>query len=388
MIYRGKDPNTQKVVECEVADGKITRLSASTPGKRGANDVGGDDVYLSPGFIDIQVNGFGGVDLESRTVTPGDVVKVMEAQWPFGVTQFLPTIVTGSAERICRGLRAVADAVEQSSQTRAAVPGIHLEGPYFCPDEGPRGAHPVEHVRKPTWEEFRKFQDAARGMITMVTLAPEIEGALPFIERLSSEGIIPAIGHCNAKEADIDAAIKAGAKISTHLGNGSHNMLPRHANYIQMQLSRDELWASLITDGHHLPPYFVKNAVRAKHVDRCILTTDAMSGAGAPPGRYRIDQIEVVVGPDKMVRHPVSACLAGSAATLDDCISNVIRWAGISLAEGLAMATAHPAQLLGLKSYGLAMGKAANLVLFRRDDGGLKVTHTVLNGTVVFGKSR
>lgn len=388
MIFRGKDPNTQKVVECEVADGKIARLSASTTGKLGTQVVGGNDVYLAPGFIDIQVNGFGGVDLESDTVTPEDVVKVMETQWPYGVTQFLPTITTGSSERICRGLRAVADAVEKSSNARAAIPGIHLEGPYFCPDEGPRGAHPLEHVRKPTWEEFRKFQEAARGMITMVTLAPEIEGAIPFIERLASEGIIPAIGHCNAKESDIDAAIKAGAKISTHLGNGSHNMLPRHANYLQMQLSRDELWASLITDGHHLPPYFVKNAVRAKQVSRCILTTDAISAAGAPPGRYRIGQIEVVVGPDKMVRHPVSACLAGSAATLDDCITNVIRWAEISLAEGLAMATTHPAQLLGLKTHGLAVGKAANLVLFRWDDGGMKVTHTVLNGAVVFGKTR
>jgi len=382
MILRGKDVARGALLECEIAERRISRIGpARGPAPKGC--IGGEDLFLAPGMIDIQVNGFGGTDLESPKLTPEGVAAVMKAQWPFGVTQFLATIVTGSTERICHGLRAIADAVETFPQVRAAVPGIHLEGPYFCPDEGPRGAHPLEHVRKPAWPEFENFQEAARGMITMVTLAPEVEGAIPFIERLASEGIIPAIGHTNARESDIDAAIKAGANISTHLGNGSHNLLPRHANYIQAQMARDELWASLIADGHHLPPFFVKNLVRAKQVQRCILTTDAMSAAGAPPGRYSVGQFEVVVGPDRLVRHPVSACLAGSAATLDDCVSNVVRWAGIPLADGLAMATTHPAKLLGLKSAGIEAGKAANLVLFRWN-GGMQVTHTILNGELVY----
>jgi N-acetylglucosamine-6-phosphate deacetylase len=382
MILRGKDPETDRLIECEVADSKITRIGPAS-GQPPGGCLGGDDVYLAPGMFDIQVNGFGGTDLLSPTVTPEDVVAVMKAQWPYGVTQFLATITTGSTEKMCRGLRAVADAVEKSPQARAAIPGIHLEGPYFCPDEGPRGAHPVEHLRQPDWAEFERFQEAARGLIRMVTLSPEREGAVPFIERLAGAGIIPALGHLNAAEADIDAAIKAGAKISTHLGNGSHGMLPRHANYIQMQLARDELWASLIADGPHLPWYFVKNLVRAKQVQRCILTTDAISAAGAPPGRYRVGYMEVVVGADRVVRHPVLNCLAGSSVTLDQCVWNVVRWAGISLADGLAMATALPARLLGLKSFGLEPGKAANLILFRWSDG-MQVTHTIVNGEVVF----
>jgi N-acetylglucosamine-6-phosphate deacetylase len=382
MILRGNDVASGKLLECEVVAGKIARVQTAK-GRAPTGCLGGANHYLAPGMIDIQVNGFAGTDLLSDGLTRDDVLKVMQAQWRYGVTQFLPTVTTAAADRIRYRLRTIADTVASSPRARAAIPCIHLEGPYFCADEGPRGAHPLEHIRKPSWNEFESFQEAARGLIKMVTLAPEVEGAIPFIERLASKGIIPAIGHTNSKESDIDAAIRAGAKISTHLGNGSHNMLPRHANYLQMQIARDELWASLITDGPHLPPYFVKNLVRAKQPGRCILTTDAISAAGAGPGRYRVGYMEVVVGADRVVRHPVLNCLAGSAATLDDCVTNVVRWAGISLAEGLAMATTQPAKLLGLKSHGLAAGKAANLILFRWGKK-MEVTHTILAGEVVF----
>lgn len=382
LTVRGRDAGTGRLLECEIRGGQIVRMRAAS-GRAPRGCVGGNDLYLSAGFMDIQVNGFAGTDLESPTVNAEDVLRVTRSQWPYGVTRYLPTIVTGSGDRIRRGLRAVADAVAQFPEVRAGVAGIHLEGPYFCPEEGPRGAHPLEHVRPPSWEEFRTFQRAARGLIRMVTLAPEQPGAIPFIRRLAAAGVVPAIGHHNAREEDIDAAIRAGAKICTHLGNGSHNVLPRHANYLQMQLARDELWASFITDGQHLPWYFFKNAVRAKGVSRCVVITDAMSAAGGPPGRYRIGDTEVVVGPDRVVRHPVSACLAGSAGTLDQCVTNAIRWAGLTLAEGLAMVTSQPAKLLGLRSHGLARGKAAYLTLFRWRDR-LEVTHTIVGGKLVF----
>lgn len=384
MIVRGKDPFTQQLLDCEIADGKIARLTPAR-GRAPAGALGGDDHHLAPGMIDIQVNGFGGIDLLSPTLTTEDVHGVMRAQWKYGVTQFLATIVTGSTEKITHGMKTVAAAIGQSPEVRAAVPGIHLEGPYFCPDDGPRGAHLLEYIRKPNWAEFERWQEAARGLIRMVTLAPEVEGAIPFIERLTDGDIIPAIGHTNLGETNLAAAVKAGAKISTHLGNGSHNMMPRHANYIQMQMACDDLWASLITDGHHLPPCFVKNMVRSKTPGRCVLTTDAISAAGAPPGRYKVGLFEVVVGADRRVRSPHSNSLAGSAVTLDECVSNVVRWTGLSLAEGLAMATTLPAKLLGLKSHGLAEGRAANLILFRWD-GTMKITHTILVGNLVYSK--
>lgn len=382
MIFRGKDPGSQQVLECEVEKGKIVSLQPANKPPR-TDCIGGDRVYLAPGLFDIQVNGFGGTDLRSPTLTVEEVLNVTRTQWPFGTTQYLATITTNSFERICHGLKTVADAMEQIDAVRAGVVGIHLEGPYLTDEDGPRGAHPREYVRKPNWDEFQKFQEAARGHIHMVTLAPELEGALPLIERLAAGGIVVALGHTNAGEAEFDAAIKAGAQISTHLGNGAHSVLPRHANYIQMQLARDELWASFIADGHHLPPYFVKNLVRAKGVERCVLTTDCICAAGAPLGRYRSGDLIVEVGPDRMVRCPGQDCLAGSAATLDECVTNAVRWAGISLAQGVAMASSQPAKLMGWKSFGLEVGKPANLILFQWN-GGMKVTHTVVQGEVVF----
>jgi N-acetylglucosamine-6-phosphate deacetylase len=228
-------------------------------------------------------------------------------------------------------------------------------------------------------------------MIRLLTLAPEVEGAIPFIEKATHSGVVVAIGHTAAKRESIQAAIGAGARLSTHLGNGSHAMLPRHQNYVWEQLAADELWASFIVDGHHLPPSVVKCLIRAKGINRSILTSDAIAAAGMPPGRYRLGDIEVVVSPDFKVERPETAgsgYLAGSALELLRGVENVIRFARIGLPEAVQMASQNPATLLGISDRvgRIEMGREANLILFQWDvnSGRLTLKSTIQCGEMVY----
>jgi N-acetylglucosamine-6-phosphate deacetylase len=247
--------------------------------------------------------------------------------------------------------------------------GFHVEGPWISPLDGPRGAHPVEHVRPPSFDEFQQFQEAADGNIRLLTLAPETEGSLQVIEQLVEAGVVVAIGHTAANEQQIRNAIHAGATMSTHLGNGSHNQVPRHENYIIYQMAADELWASLIVDGIHLPPAFVKVAIRAKGIGRSILTTDAVPPAGCPPGIYRFGHLEVELTPQGRVELTDSRRLAGSALRMDRALVNLMRFAGLPLPDALQAATCNAARgihLEGRKGF-LQPGDLADLILFRFD---------------------
>ncbi len=377
----GRICGSDAVSVIELEDGRISDVR---PFKEGATDarpgaLGGPDLTVAPALMDIQVNGFGGRsvgDAESAE----DVARVVESLHGVGVGLYCPTVTTRSAEDICSALRTLASACEDPSVARATA-GIHLEGPYISEEDGPRGAHPREHARDPDWDEFRRFQDAAGGRIRIVTLAPERPGAIEFIEKLAAAGLVPAIGHTGADTAAIEAAVKAGALLSTHLGNGAHAMLPRHPNYIWDQLAADELWISIIPDGHHLPPAVVKCMVRAKGIGRTILVSDAVWCAGLPPESVRLETERVEMSPDGAVRLKGTPFLAGSALELSAGVANAVRFAGVSLAEAVRMATLNPAQLLGLDGrVGMVeAGKDATLMLFRWDEGQSTIeTHAVL----------
>jgi N-acetylglucosamine-6-phosphate deacetylase len=225
-------------------------------------------------------------------------------------------------------------------------------------------------VRPPDWDEFRRFQEAAGGHIRLVTLAPEHDGALPFIERLVASGVVVALGHTAASGQRIREAVAAGARLSTHLGNGCHALLPRHENYLWEQLAEDGLWASLICDGHHLPAPLVRCFVRIKTPARLILTCDAGSLASMPPGRYRDWDQELEVLPLGKIVVPGTPFLAGSGVYTDRCLSVILRWTGVSLAEALDMAGARPRALLGFPPRRLEVGQPADLVLFEWEEGG------------------
>jgi len=384
MLIVGRLYGSQEVSVVQVEGESIVSVRAAGEAPpSGPGVVGGAALLLAPALLDIQVNGFGGHDLNSAETRAEDVVAVVEALRATGVGLFCPTVCTNHPDAMLSCLRAIAEACKEQ-QIAASIAGVHVEGPYISPEDGPRGAHPLEHVRDPDWDEFRRFQDAAGGRIRIVSLAPERPGALPFIERLAAEGVIPAIAHTDATPADIHAAISAGARLSTHLGNGSHAVLPRHPNYIWEQLAADELWASIIPDGHHLPPSVVKCMVRAKGIERTILVSDAVRYAGLEPGEYRSGDQTVELTPDGKVRLKGTPYLAGSALELSSGVANAVRFAGVSLPDALKMATLNPARLLGIEErYGtIEPGKEASLLLFEWDrrEQSLAVRGTFVRG--------
>ena len=298
------------------------------------------------GLFDLQVNGFGGVDFMDPVATPEDLYRAIEKLRGTGVTRFLATLVTSSFERFAKCAKTLARV------GHPAMAGFHMEGPYLSPEDGPRGAHPRQYVVGASIEDFSRRQDAAEGRIKLVTLAPEAPGGIELIEHLAGLGIRAAIGHTAGPPERIRDAVKAGATLSTHLGNGCANQLPRHPNILWEQLAADELLASLIVDGHHLPPATVKAMVRAKTPQRVLLVTDAVAPAGCAPGTYVINGMRVVLSPDGRVAQPGASCLAGSAATLDRAVANAVKFTGLPLEEILPMASSRPARYLGLEPAG------------------------------------
>jgi N-acetylglucosamine-6-phosphate deacetylase len=321
--------------------------------------------WIAPGFIDIQINGYGGQEFSAADLTVEKVAEIVRAVAGFGVAKLLPTATTHSPDTLAHAMRTVAAACETDPEVAGRVAGIHLEGPFISPEEGVRGAHPLEHIRPPDWDEFQRLQEAAGGRIRLLTLAPEQPEALRLIERLADHGVVVALGHTAASGEAIRAAVDAGARLSTHLGNGCHQMLPRHHNYVWEQLAEDRLWASLIGDGHHLPPAMVKTFVRAKTPERCLLVSDMSGQAGLPPGRHAggLCDVEILPG-GRLVIAGQRELLAGAAAPIGEGIANVMAMAGLSLAQAVAMASTRPAELLGLEPGGLEPGDPAELVLF------------------------
>jgi N-acetylglucosamine-6-phosphate deacetylase len=267
--------------------------------------------------------------------------------------------------------------------------GFHVEGPHISPDDGPRGAHPRRWVRKPDVDEFHRWQEAAGGHVRLVTVAPEWPESPGYIEALTDAGVVISIGHTNATGKQIGDAVSAGATMSTHLGNGAHQILQRHPNYIWEQLAEDRLTASFIVDGIHLPAAFLKPALRAKGIARSVLVTDASSPAGAKPGRYTLGEQEVDLTPDNRVVLAGQDKLAGSALRMDRGVENLMKLTGMSLADAVTMATANPARAGGVpnRSNGLTAGDRADFIQFRFDPAtrGIEVVATYVSGRRVYG---
>jgi N-acetylglucosamine-6-phosphate deacetylase len=299
-----------------------------------------------PGLFDLQVNGFGGIDFNGTDLTSSRVAEALDRVRATGVTRCLPTLITSSLDQFARNARVIA------RTPHPAIAGLHMEGPYLSAADGPRGAHPREHVRAASIEDFNRRQDAADGRIVLVTLAPEVPGALPLIEHLVASGVRTAIGHTAATPGQIGEAVAAGATLATHLGNGCAQMLPRHPNVIWELLAADAVFASLIADGHHLPPATIKAMVRAKSPRRTVLVTDAVAAAGCAPGRYAIGGVDGDLDEDGRVSLPGTPYLAGSSLTMDRAIANTARFTGLPIDQVIPMATTIPAGYLGMTAAG------------------------------------
>lgn len=353
------------------------------------------DEFVSPGLIDVQVNGFAGIDYNDPLSSHEAIAESIRAQFRTGVTRFFPTIITGPEQRITAALRNLVAAkmeFERNGMPEAhAIEAFHVEGPHISPETGPRGAHPQEHVRPPDIEEFKRWQEAAGGGIRLVTLSPEWDDAPAYIKALTRSGVVASIGHTKATSAQIDAAVDAGATMSTHLGNGAHSVLPKTENYIWEQLAHDRLAASFILDGIHIPAPFFRSAVRAKGVERSILVTDAVMPALCKPGFYRLGEVEVELRSNDSVVLRGQERLAGSALRLDRAIGNSIRLGEITLLDALAMATVNPARTgrIAARQRGLTPGEKADLIRFRWDASKFwfEVMETIVAGSTVYNNA-
>jgi N-acetylglucosamine-6-phosphate deacetylase len=382
MIISGILPDRAHSATISIAGGKVTQIE-SFPVTAGTSPL----PIVAPGFIDAQVNGLGGIAFNDPKITTPQIETVTQRLWETGVAGYLPTLVTDSLSNMGRSVSAIARA-SRESRAGLSILGIHLEGPFLSPEDGPRGAHPLEHIRPPNWDEFRRLQDAADNKIRLLTVAPETPGAIEFIARVAGSGVRVALGHTAADTDCIRRAIEAGACMSTHLGNAAHDQLQRHRNYVYDQLAADELWASLIVDGHHLPPGLVKVFVRAKTPRRVILVSDAALWAGLPAGVYSWGHCDVEVREDGWIGVVGQPRLAGSGLLLCRGIENVVRFAGVTLAEAVLMASAHPAEMLGVapRLGTIEVGSDATLTVVDWDDvaGAMHIRQTVIGGETVY----
>ncbi|CAG7595824.1 N-acetylglucosamine-6-phosphate deacetylase [Paenibacillus solanacearum] len=364
VSVKGKHYRTGQPVEITMEDGRITGVLPWTA------DKPADDIpWIGPGLVDLQLNGYRAMDFNAHPIPSGTTHNVTRALWNEGVTAYYPTVITGSDERIASAVAAIASEAEEDPVTKSCVAGIHLEGPFISPEDGARGAHDKAYVKAPDWDLMQRWQEAARGLIRIVTVSPEWPEAPDFIRRCADAGIVVSVGHTNATPEQIRSAAEAGATMVTHFGNGAHPVLPRHPNYLWEQLASDPLWACVIADGFHLPDAVLK-VVRKVKEERMLLVSDAVSLSGMPPGAYDMPVGGQVVLTEEGRLHLAHdpRLLAGSAQLLPWGISHLIRKGICDLADAWDAASVHPAAKLGLPSAkGLQAGAPADVAVMEWD---------------------
>ena len=322
--------------------------------------------FVGPGLCDIQVNGFKGIWFSSETLTIDNVETVIHWYLERGLTLCLPTLITNSAAAIEHGLATIRAARDRSPLLRQVIAGCHVEGPWISPEDGPRGAHPVKHVRPADFSEFCRWQQVSGNLVRMVTVAPEVPNAINVVKQIVKSGVHVSIGHTAATPTEIAAFIDAGATLGTHLGNGCSGLIPRHHNVFWPQLADDRLTCSVIADGCHVPDAMLNCIVRCKSLDRLILTSDVSGFGGCPVGRYRTGAVEVEVLDDgRIVVAGQTQFLAGSGVTTGDCVARFMSACNVPLHAAWDLASTKPASLLDSRSGFLQEGQSARLTVFR-----------------------
>ncbi len=342
-----------------VEDGEISEVTSRStkevPGNASLVDFG--DAVLAPGFLDIHMHGGTGVDL--MRASPSDLPRLGKFLATHGVTGYFPTTVAAPLDATCAALGRLADAIEAAvndKSVEARPLGIHLEGPFLSHKR--RGVHPPENLVAPTIEIFDRFWQAARGHVRMLTIAPEIDGAMEVIAEAARRKVCVSIGHSDALMPIAQDAVKAGARHATHTFNAMRPLDHRDPGIIGEVLSDDRISADIIVDGIHVEPHVVKVFLRAKGHERAVLITDAISATGMPDGRYLLGPIEVDVKDGKCTS---GGSLAGSVLTMDRAVRNVMQFSDWSLRDAVRAATLNPAQAAGLQGQGaLVPGAAAD----------------------------
>jgi N-acetylglucosamine-6-phosphate deacetylase len=347
-------------------------------------------IFCTMGLFDTQINGYLGRGFKDVDLGPEGVRDLCWSIALSGSTTFLPTVTTDALGTMRQAMANIDAACRAYPDVAAMVPGIHQEGPWISPADGPRGAHPLRHVRRPDYAAFEQLQAAAGGRIRLLTLAPEVDGAIDMIERVAGSGVVVALGHHQADGTSIRRAVEAGARTVTHLGNGCSTTMPRHPNLLWQQAAEDRLYAGIIADGHHLPAETVKVFYRAKPEDRLILVSDAVGMAGAPPGLYRSGDAIAELTPEGRYGFYRSPILIGAVVPLARCLANLTRFVdeGQTPAAYVDRATSVPATLFGLSEIaaGMAPGAWATFVVWRwdREVPNLVPQRIVIRGRTVY----
>jgi N-acetylglucosamine-6-phosphate deacetylase len=300
------------------------------------------------GLVDLQVNGYAGVDFNGPRLTPDELDHALHAMLRAGVTHCLPTLITATEAELADRLHALDRAIRGSRLGSLMVLGIHLEGPFLNPTQGYAGCHPAPAMVTPDPAVLERLMAEIATPIRLLTLAPELPDAIPLIDWASRRGIVTAMGHTAADHDTVRRAADAGLSLSTHLGNALPQPQPKFLNPLIAQLAEDRLCASFIADGIHIPPHALRVLLRAKGLERSILVTDATAAADTPPGLYDFAGMRIEHAADGSVRVPGSPVLAGSALRLDQAVRNIAGWGFASACEAIAMASTRPAALLGL----------------------------------------
>ena len=342
--------------------------------------------WLAPGLFDLQINGYMGYDFNSDELTASNVQAITKALLQIGVTAYLPTIITNSDENISKLIGVIVEACHIDELTRSCIKGIHIEGPFISPVDGARGAHDIQYVKAPCWELVSRWQQEAQGLIKLITISPEWDKAESFIRQCVENGIEVSIGHTTANSLQINNAVRAGARLSTHLGNGAQLQLPRHPNYIWDQLAEDELAPTVIADGFHLPYNVLKVFMKAKP-EQIMLVSDAVHLCGMKPGQYKThiggDVTLTEEGKLYLTNHP--NMLAGSAVSLLSCVNYVVQHQLAPLAAAWEMASLRPAKSMNLDiATGIESNAPADMVLFRNDGKSIIIQEVIKCGKNVF----
>ncbi len=320
---------------------------------------------VAPGLVDLQVNGYGGLDVNSAPITAPQLIELSHLLAAHGVTTWMPTIITAPEPRIIDALHRISAARAADPVVGAAIPAVHIEGPFISDREGARGVHDPAFVRPIDPAEAARWLQA--GPVGLVTVSPHHDSAATGIRALTRLGIVVAIGHTHADPDEITAAVEAGATLCTHLGNGITTTLPRHPNILWRQLAEDRLSAGLIADGHPLPFDTLEVMLRAKGLERALLVSDTTEIGGRPPGRYRTAVGSLVeLDENNRLTVPGGELLAGAAATLLDGVRNVAAHTSFSLHDALTLATRNPARHLPAIRHGvghLSPGAPADLIV-------------------------
>ena len=376
MIIKGYDVNRESAVQLTLHGGKIKEIQKI------------DEVnlpYISTGFVDLQVNGYCGADYSSDKLTVDDVYSIVSELTCSGTTCHLPTIITGDIDKTINNILVIVNAVKRSKHLRNAIAGIHLEGPFISPLDGARGAHDIKFVKKPSIEDLHRLQDAAGGMIKIITIAPETEGAIEFIHEAGKRGIKIAMGHSSAKPDEIKDAIDNGLSLSTHLGNGIPQIIDRRENQLWTQLSDDRIKSGIISDGFHLTREQLIVFQRAKSLENLFLVSDVGPMAGKAPGIYKWGNIDVEVHKDGHLGLAGTPYLAGAGHLLDWSIAHFVNLTGNNIQATMSLVTDIPSGIID-NDVSLNIGSPADIILFsfKEGDARLNIEKTIIDGRVVY----